>query len=636
MIRISQEHNSIIVHADVGDLAPRHESQLAFWKFRFDKATNKFANTPPDKVELATKLIAYFERSGLPYVLDPEVQALLMIQQSASKYLKDAITKGKNLKDGHLDGSEVSDFLSFLKKGPVRRLKDHQCKAALHLLVCKNGANFSVPGSGKTAVVLSVFHRLRDLGEIDSLFVVGPPACFGPWRDEYKAVLGHEPICEILAGGDVDIRRSKYLVNVQTVSDLYLTTFQTLQRDWEHVRLLFEQQGIRFFFVVDEAHYIKQIDGAWANAVLNVAQHAERRCVLTGTPFPQGYGDGFNLFDVLWPEISPISSESRHRIILYTQQNKMDRAAEVLEESIGSLFYRVRKEDLGLAPQIFHKPLLVQMKKYERLVYDSILDRIRNLSQSDYFRNLDLLLRLRRGRMMRLRQCVSYTPLLVSSVTEYNENLIGDDLSLSDIIKHYDRLETPGKITALLSMVEELVAKGQKVVVWANFVRTLERVRDLITALGIGVRLIYGATPIQRSDINDELTREKIVEEFVDPTSGVNVLVANPAACGESISLHKTCSHAIYYDLSYNCAQYIQSLDRIHRVGGSEHKSSHYHFLQYARTFESDILTNVQCKAVNMNRVIDQDYPIYSLDMFEEDDELEAYDRLFGSETKHV
>ena len=636
MIRLTQENNNIIIKADAGDLAPKHESQLAFWGFKFEQASNRFIALSSKDKELTFKLVSYFHRMQLACVLDANVEAALESRQSAAKILYDAIERGKQLKDGSLHGDDISDFIKFLDHHVTRRLKGHQYKAALHLLCTRNGANFSVPGSGKTAVVLSVFQQLRNLGEIDSIFVVGPPACFGPWRDEYKAVLGREPVSEILAGGDIDTRRSKYFVNAQTASDLYLTTFQTLQKDWEHVRLLFEQQGIRFFLVVDEAHYIKQVDGAWASAVLNVSRHAARRCVLTGTPFPQTYGDGFNLFDVLWPETSPLSSENRHRIILYTQQNQTDRAAELLEANIGPLFYRVRKEDLGLAPQIFHEPLVVQMNKYERLVYDSILDRIRNLSRSDYFRNLDLLLRLRRGRMMRLRQCISYTPLLISAVTEYNEDLLEEDLSISDVIQHYNDLETPGKITALLSMVRDLVAKGQRVVVWSNFVRILERIRDLITNLGIGARLIYGATPFQRGDIDDELTRERIVEEFVDPSSGVNVLVANPAACGESISLHKTCSHAIYYDLSYNCAQYIQSLDRIHRVGGSEHKPSHYHFLQYARTFESDILANVQTKAINMSRVIDQDYPIYSLDMFEEDDELEAYERLFGPANKRV
>ncbi len=95
--------------------------------------------------------------------------------------------------------------------------------------------------------------------------------------------------------------------------------------------------------------------------------------------------------------------------------------------------------------------------------------------------------------------------------------------------------------------------------------------------------------------------------------------------------MHKACSHAIYYDLSYNCAQYLQSLDRIHRVGGSENKAAHYYFLQYEDTIDKDILANVQAKAEKMSQIIDQHYAIYSLDMFGEDEELEAYERLFGN-----
>ena len=73
--------------------------------------------------------------------------------------------------------------------------------------------------------MLAVFQRLRALGEIDALFVVGPAACFGPWRAEYTETLGKPPSYEILAGGNVEMRRTKYLVNKRSACDLYLTTF---------------------------------------------------------------------------------------------------------------------------------------------------------------------------------------------------------------------------------------------------------------------------------------------------------------------------------------------------------------------------------------------------------------------------
>jgi hypothetical protein len=75
----------------------------------------------------------------------------------------------------------------------------------------------------------------------------------------------------------------------------------------------------------------------------------------------------------------------------------------------------------------------------------------------------------------------------------------------------------------------------------------------------------------------------------------------------------------------------LQSLDRIHRVGGSETVEANYYFLQYANSIDQDILNNLRRKAERMSRIIDQDFRIYSLDLFEEDDDdINAYDRLFG------
>jgi hypothetical protein len=43
--------------------------------------------------------------------------------------------------------------------------------------------------------------------------------------------------------------------------------------------------------------------------------------------------------------------------------------------------------------------------------------------------------------------------------------------------------------------------------------------------------------------------------------------VTNPASSSESISLHRACHNAIYLDRTYDCAQFLQSIDRIHRLG---------------------------------------------------------------------
>lgn len=127
-------------------------------------------------------------------------------------------------------------------------------------------------------------------------------------------------------------------------------------------------------------------------------------------------------------------------------------------------------------------------------------------------------------------------------------------------------------------------------------------------------------------------TRERLINRFKDTASGLNVLIANPGACAESISLHKTCHHAIYYDLSYNCAQYLQSLDRIHRVGGSETQEAHYYFLQNQNAIDRDVMDNLDRKVQKMFGVLDDKLPQPDSVGDENQEELKAYERLFATD----
>ncbi|MCY3674872.1 MAG: DEAD/DEAH box helicase [Paracoccaceae bacterium] len=637
MIRISESDNFLIIEADLGDLAPKHENQLSYWGFTQEDRPYNFKTVPEDLTESVRKICSYFERYDKKVQISHSILKKLEIFQENTANLHELKSQGRNLKEGILNEAESSEFKNFLDENIIRKLKDHQFKSALHLLTVQNGAIFSVPGSGKTSVVLAVFEMLRKKGLVDSLFVIGPPACFAPWREEYKEVIGRLPKYATLAGGSIEKRHSLYKTDINTVCDLYLTSFQTLLRDWKNIESLFKHQGIRFYLVVDEAHYIKQIDGSWAKAALRVSRFAKRRCILTGTPFPKSYTDSFNLFDFLWPDSPPISKSDKSKVSFFVKNNKFEQASELLDCLIGPLFYRVRKIELGLADQVFINPIKIPMNHNERLIYDTILNKVQISSQQDYLKDLNLVLRLRRGRMIRLRQCLSYTKLLITALDDYDEDLIGSDDTISGIIQKYDDIERPAKLISIIDIAKKLRNQGEKLVIWSNFVNTLKLIKNTLIKEGFPTHLIYGAIPFEKNkSITEELTREHIIKEFIDENSGIDILVANPAACAESISLHKTCSNAVYYDLSYNCAQYLQSLDRIHRVGGSEKKRSFYYFLQYENSIDQDILSNLNNKSERMNSIINQDYPIYSLDMFESDDDIDAYLKLFPNGSQSI
>ena len=154
-----------------------------------------------------------------------------------------------------------------------------------------------------------------------------------------------------------------------------------------------------------------------------------------------------------------------------------------------------------------------------------------------------------------------------------------------------DRLDDVGPMETLLQAViesgdspkfletcriaRELIAARRKTVIWTIFRRSIERLAALLADLNPVV--LHGDVPT--GDDADYATREGRIKAFHDDPSCV-VMIANPAACSEGISLHTACHDAIYVDRSYNAAHYLQSLDRIHRLGLPLDVETHVAILQ--------------------------------------------------------
>lgn len=623
------DNNILLIEDKTNNLSPPNISQLLFWGFKKNK--NVFKSNPIYDDDSLRKYINYIKDYSTNFCFDNNIREILEKHSVQFQSVKDTLELGQKFKDGDINQKEFNDFVEFTKKNIKRSLKDHQLKAAMHLTLVGYGANFSVPGSGKSTVILTHYKKLILDDKVDVLFVVGPTSSFGPWRNEFYETFGEQPNYHILAGGDKNSRKEFYYKPKENIPELILTSYHTLYNDQEQIIALFKRFNSKIYLIFDEAHNIKQLNGNWSNAAILISQFANYRCVLTGTPFPKSYKDVFNLVDILWQNLSPLDPITKVKISVYEEQNNFVDAKELIYKKISPLFYRVRKSELNLKPQIFHEPIQINMNKYEKLIYEGIVTRISRFSKEDYLKNIDLINRLARGRIMRLRQCASYIGLLKYSLEDYHEELIEKESNLYEIIYKYDELESPAKLEYLLNLIKGIGLEN-KFLIWSNFVHTIEFIHSYLEKNNIASKFIYGDTPIEKEADSKSLTREEIISEFLSDNSEFKVLIANPAACSESISLHKSCHFAIYYDLSYNCAQYLQSLDRIHRVGGSELIEAHYYFLQYENTVDVDILRNLNDKARRMYEIIEEDCPIYNLDMFNEgDDNYSAYNRIFKS-----
>src|SRR5947209_10444734 len=95
-----------------------------------------------------------------------------------------------------------------------------------------------------------------------------------------------------------------------------------------------------------------------------------------------------------------------------------------------------------------------------------------------------------------------------------------------------------------------------------------------------------------------------MIKSFHDD-KGIRVMVANPAAASEGISLHAVCQNAIYVDRTFNAAHYLQSEDRIHRLGLRKDQVPRVDILECRGTIDEIVRARLGIKVDRMGRVLE-------------------------------
>ena len=166
-------------------------------------------------------------------------------------------------------------------------------------------------------------------------------------------------------------------------------------------------------------------------------------------------------------------------------------------------------------------------------------------------------------------------------------------------------------------IINKIIAEGGKVVVWAIFIKTIESLKDYLNSIGIESRILYGSTPVATDSMTEEdeayeETREGIIKEFHKENSSFKVIIANPFAVAESISLHKVCHNAIYIERSFNCAHFVQSKDRIHRYGLKPDIITKYYYLVSKDSIDETIDSRLRIKENRMIELTESsDIPLF-------------------------
>ena len=475
--------------------------------------------------------------------------------------------------------------VSLNKVGFIRNLTDNQKDNLSKIANLPGAATFSVPGAGKTTEALAYFFVNSLPG--DRLLVVAPKNAFGAWDEQLIECMGSEypHVFVRLQGGENKIH--ELLLNKPK---FMIISYEQLVRVKATVSDMLTAGDI--FMFLDESHRIKGGQQAKrAEAILEMAHLPKRKLVMSGTPMPQGPRDLVSQFTFLYP----------------TKSNNENNVVDLIQP----IYVRTTKGQLGI-PEVKRHITIVQMSPLQREIYDSLKSEVKR-QLSPVLNDTSKYALRRIGKcVMLVMEFVSNPSLLANEMNYIFDDRVGKLLLNSD----------GPKIEYVCNRARELTAEGKKVIIWSCFVQNVELLALRLSDLG--AEFIHGG--VDTGEEYDLDTREGKLKRFhQDPNC--KVLVANPAACSEGISLHQVCQNAIYLDRSFNAAHYLQSEDRIHRLGLAEDASPIVEFVECEDSIDQVIRARLNHKIDMMAEALnDTSLKASPTEIDYDDDELDEDD----------
>lgn len=526
-------------------------------------------------VPFRTLLKGYGLRVGIDFDATAPARSLLQnAQRSNAGY---ALAQNSH----RVDEIELVSRLNLI--GFSRSLSPEQLRNVRLLSALPAAATFSVPGAGKTTEALATFFYRSN--ESERLLVICPKNAFAAWDEQIAACMPH------LTAQFVRLRGGRSYIAQQLALDprFILITYQQLARQPDLLAAHCAQYPT--FVFLDESHRIKSGSAKQtARAVLDLASLAVGKLVMSGTPMPQSVGDLVPQMAFLYPEIVT--------------------DPDTVVDFIRPIYVRTTKSELGLPPvtrTLVSLPMAPMQYELYRLLKFEAARALRNLNP----RNSVALRALGRS-ITRILMFTSNPTLLAAEIGYVHKDLLAATLAEGD----------GPKLKYLFRRTRKLAQQGKKVLIWSSFRTNVEYIADRLSDLGA----VYIHGGVDAGDEDDDDTREGKIRRFHDDPD-VQVMVANPAAASEGISLHRVCHHAIYLDRSFNAAHYLQSEDRIHRFGLPAGQSTDIEIIECEDSIDETVRARLEFKIGEMADVL-QDNSLRPEAVPIDEELMEDYDEL--------
>lgn len=419
-----------------------------------------------------------------------------------------------------------------LNKEPDYRAKkeafDFQTKA---FEFCKNleyAGIFLEQGLGKTKIAIDLILFWLDQTDIDTVLILTKKNLINNWKKELSFHSNLKP--RILNNN----RENNFNI-YNSPCRVVLANFELLLSNKERLAMFSRCRNVAI--IVDESAKIKNPDSKITQNIFALAQYFKRRVIMSGTPVANRPYD-------IWAQVYFLDGgkslgEDYEQFRSNTdlpknRQIRPDDYAKNLDEifqKIDSFCIRETKSSANLLlPEKNYHEIWCTFTSDQYKMYCQIRDEAKLAFQKDGELIVDDAAQALK-RILRLMQVTS------------NPRILDKE---SGVLS--------GKEIRLDSLLKDIMARDEKVIIWSNFVENVDYFYEKYHEK-YGAVKFYGKMSIEE--------RNRSVEEFTNGPA--KVFIATPQSAKEGLTL-TSANNAIFYDRGFSLDEYLQAQDRIHRI----------------------------------------------------------------------
>ncbi len=387
-------------------------------------------------------------------------------------------------------------------------------------------------GLGKTlqAIIVITQHKIEYPKSIS--IVVCPTSLVYNWKEEFAKF---NPNLKVLPVDGTPSQRKKLLTEIKSY-DIIITSYSLLQKDIDFYKT------IPFgYAVLDEAQHIKNRGTRNAKSVKMI--QAAHRLILTGTPIENSLDELWSLFDFLMPGLLSSYDRFVEKYIRNPTQNN-GKNFETLKRKVSPFILRRMKKDvLSELPPVseitYHCHLSETQKELYRSYAQSAREELSQLVKKEGFDRVQIHVL---ATLTRLKQICCHPAIFAKEKPE-----VGDS----------------SKYDMLMELLQTLIAGKHKTVIFSQYTRMLNIMREDLQQQGIPFEYLDGSSK----------NRLGIVKKFNEDLA-VPVFLVSLKAGGSGLNLVGA-DTVIHYDMWWNPAVENQATDRVHRIGQKNSVSSY-------------------------------------------------------------